>query len=280
MALLLIIIWLIVFPNLLQAKVMLLLLGGCAVLCLRDVLPFTRWYKKEIRTCASNNKNIELDILVYNVYQENDKYQDLIDKVNELSPDLVLLLETNSEWDKALLPLNEIYPYSVKAIQDNTYGMMLLSKLKPLEKDIEYLDKKDVPSVDTLLTIKDRKLRIIGLHPLPPIPTEAMTSRQKDAEFEAAAERINELSDEEVKIVAGDLNDVVWSKASNRFKKSTGLKDPRVGRGTFSTFPTYSPIRFPLDHILCSPELELIELKVLENLGSDHFPIYVRFNIP
>jgi len=260
--------------------ILVFLLFICAVFCLKDILPFTRWYKKEIIGCSNREKMSTLNILIYNVYQKNDKYGKLIDKVNSLNPDIVLLLETNKHWQKAMDPLIKKYPYNIMAIQEDTYGMMILSKLEPIEKNIEQLTDQNIPSIDCLVKIKDQKIRIRCLHPKPPIPGEAMSSKQKDTEFMEAAKRIHQQPDDELNIIIGDLNDVVWSKASKRLKKESGLKDPRVGRGTFSTFPTYFPIRFPLDQIFCSSELLLSELKVLENIGSDHFPIYVEFCIP
>jgi endonuclease/exonuclease/phosphatase (EEP) superfamily protein YafD len=61
------------------------------------------------------------------------------------------LLETNEDWRKALKHLEKVYPYQVKAIEENTYGMMLLSKVAPLEENIERLtDKKN--SITMILT--------------------------------------------------------------------------------------------------------------------------------
>lgn len=253
------------------------LLFVCALVSLRDILPFTRWYKKEIKDCSNKLNFNKISIMVYNVYQENDEFDKLIDKVHLINSDILLLLETNEKWRDSMAPLKEVYPYNIKCIQENTYGMMLFSKFKPLEQSVDQLSDDDIPSIDCLIKIEEKKVRIRGLHPKPPIPGEAMTSEQKDAEFNEAAIRISQLPKDELKIVIGDLNDVVWSKASKRFKKTSQLKDPRVGRGTYSTFPTYLPIRFPLDHIFCSSDLMLSELRVLENLGSDHFPIFVEF---
>ena len=253
------------------------LLFFSALICLRDIIPFTKWYPKEIKDCQIKDLEKNLSILTYNVYQKNDKYQPLIELVDNLSPDFILLLETNKDWQKALKSLDKIYPYQVKVIQENTYGMMLLSKFEPLEENVERLTDKKIPSIDFMIKFYDKKVRLRGLHPRPPIPGEALSSKQKDAEFREAAKIIADLPSDEMVIVMGDLNDVVWSKASKRFKKISKLKDPRIGRGTYSTFPTYFPIRFPLDHIFCSPELFLADLTVLENIGSDHFPIYVKF---
>ncbi|MBT8231706.1 MAG: endonuclease/exonuclease/phosphatase family protein [Saprospiraceae bacterium] len=251
-----------------------------SAICLKDILPFTKWYKKEVQNCSQCDHKNSLSILVFNVYQKNTAYQKLIDLVKMVDPDIILLLETNNAWAEALKPLDKIYKNCVKVIQENTYGMMLYSKLPSLEEKIERLSDDKIPSIDYLGIINNKKLRIRGLHPRPPIPGEALSSKQKDAEFREAAKIISQLDENELKIVIGDLNDVVWSKASKKFKNISGLKDPRVGRSTLSTFPTYSPIRFPLDHIFCSSELLISDFKVLENIGSDHFPVYIRFCVP
>ena len=96
----------------------------------------------------------------------------------------------------------------------------------------------------------------------------------------ATAKKIIDFDDEELTIVIGDLNDVAWSTVATKFKKLTGLVDPRVGRGFYATFPTYSPIKIPLDHVFCSPTFELIEFGTLVSVGSDHKPVIVKLKIP
>lgn len=263
----------------LVSGIIIMLLFICAIISLIDIFPFSKFSKKEIKDCTLQSGESKFDILIYNVYQDNKEYEKLIQKVKALEPDIVLLLETNEKWCEEMGPLLSLYPYNIKAIQENTYGMMMLTKLKPLEQSVDNLSDDEIPSIECLVKIFNHKIRIRGLHPKPPIPGEAKTSKQKDKEFAKAAKRISQLPDDELQIVIGDLNDVVWSKASKRFKKTTGLKDPRIGRGTFSTFPTYFPIRFPLDHIFCSSDFLISKLEVLENIGSDHFPIYIEFCI-
>jgi endonuclease/exonuclease/phosphatase (EEP) superfamily protein YafD len=89
----------------------------------------------------------------------------------------------------------------------------------------------------------------------------------------AGCQRVKKLGDVPV-IVAGDLNDVAWSRTTHLFQRTGGLLDPRVGRGFFNTFDTRSRLtRVPLDHVFASRHFLLVELRRLPDIGSDHFPI-------
>jgi hypothetical protein len=76
-------------------------------------------------------------------------------------------------------------------------------------------------------------------------------------------------------IVAGDLNDVAWSRTTRLFQDTGGLLDPRIGRGPYPTYNANWPLlRWPLDHVLFEREFGLIDFRALGDIGSDHFPIY------
>jgi hypothetical protein len=46
----------------------------------------------------------------------------------------------------------------------------------------------------------------------------------------------------------------------------------------FLTFPTWvpAPLRFPIDHVLFTPEFRLRAVEALPDIGSDHLPLLAR----
>lgn len=240
------------------------------------ILPYTFLYPKEVIRCEEVDQTRTLSLIASNVLTSNTNYKLLLEQINKFKPDLVLTLESDEKWEKALEAIESSYPHSVKVPQDNYYGMHFYSKLKVKNLEVRYLYKEGIPSIKCEVQLLNKKwVHVYGLHPKPPSPTEAPSSKYRDAELLKVGEEVKKL--DEPRIVFGDLNDVAWSKSTTLFRKISGLLDPRIGRGRYCTFyAKYKLLRWPLDHLFHSKDFCLIDLKVLKYVGSDHFPIFAK----
>lgn len=244
------------------------------------VLPYLPFYPQQVENSDEihiGGRNA-IKLLICNVWIENKNPQKLVRLIEKTNPDVVVLAEPDERWAKELSALEQNYPYKVSHPLNNTYGMMLFSKLELIEPEIKFLIQDDVPSIHTEVALESGDLiKLYCLHPRPPAPQENDRSTERDAELLVIAELINE--HDLPTIVCGDLNDVAWSRTTRLFQKISGLLDPRIGRGLYSSFHARYPlIKFPLDHIFHSNHFRLIELKRLPHIGSDHFPIFASLS--
>lgn len=241
----------------------------------RMVLPYTMLWKKEVLN-AKDKPDVQehqLKIMVSNVLTTNDDTYKLVELVQQKQPDILITLESDEKWEKALNQIEADYSYTVKVPLDNLYGMHLYSKLELIDPEVKYLIIDDIPSIHTQLRLQGgRVIWLYCLHPMPPSPTEADKSTTRDAELLMVGKHIKD--NEQTAILAGDLNDVAWSKTTRRFQRISGLLDPRVGRHFINTFHVDYPfLRWALDHLFHSPCFTVIDIQRLPSIGSDHFPV-------
>ncbi|MDF3057677.1 MAG: endonuclease [Rariglobus sp.] len=240
------------------------------------IFPYTPLFPTEVKTATQAAQADRLSILSINVLMTNRRAGDLLRIVRAERPDVLVTLETNEWWERALGCLETDYPHTVKCPLENLYGMHLFSRLPLEDPKIQYLVQPDVPSIHTLLVLRSgRRVCLHCLHPAPPSPTENPTSRERDAELvmvgrSAARARFPV-------IVSGDLNDVAWSATTRLFRKVSGLLDPRVGRGMYNTYHAgHWFCRWPVDHFFHSAHFTFVRLERLPACGSDHFPVLIE----
>lgn len=171
---------------------------------------------------------------------------------------MIITTETDAKWQKQLEVLHSEYPHRVPVPQSNLYGMHLYSKFPLSQTQVRYLVEPDIPSIKTKIQLASGKwINLIVLHPRPPVPGESSDSRERDSEIIMIGKEVKKM-DEPV-IVAGDFNDVAWSENTELFQETSGLLDPRRGRGFYNTFHAKYPVfRWPLDHIFHSNHFKLI----------------------
>jgi endonuclease/exonuclease/phosphatase (EEP) superfamily protein YafD len=238
------------------------------------ILPFTVLGKTMVNKVEPGSQE-KLHLLVSNVFQDNTQYDKLLQLITNRSPDVVFLLETNQRWKEQMEVLKVHYPYFIEIPKENTYGLLFFSKLKIVNHEVNYLIDPEIPSIVADIEFDNRLIKIYGLHPTPPSPGENSHSTDRDAEILMVGKKVKEQSIP--CLVMGDLNDVAFSYTTDLFLKTSGLLDPRRGRGFYNTYNAkYIIFRWPLDHYFVSGHFRLITMKVEKSIGSDHFPISIK----
>ena len=252
-------------------------LGACLLYQLRWILPYSELVAPEVTTAdaAELAAGPTLRLLTSNVLMDNRDSDKLVARVVEERPDVLLVVETDAWWQERLDEALGDMPHRVACPLDNRYGMHLYSRLPLADAHVDFLVEDDIPSIAARIELAGGELRFHAVHPTPPAPGENPRSTERDVELLTLAETLEDVS--EPIVVTGDLNDVAWSRTTQLFRRRSGLLDPRVGRGMFNTFHAdWWFLRWPLDHFFVSDHYRVVEMRRLESIGSDHFPVFIE----
>ena len=235
------------------------------------IWPYTPLHSVQVELTVSCAPESSVRLLVANVLMSNRRAEPLLEHVSRLNPDVVLLVETDTWWDERIAPMKARYPFVLSRPRDDFYGLHLFSRFELVNPEVRFLLDDYVPSVKAGVRLPSGSLiELYGVHPRP--PSHQDTAR-RDAELLITAREMR--ATRPPSIVAGDLNDVAWSRTTRLFLETGGLLDPRIGRGPYPTYNAKWPLlRWPLDHIFFEREFGFTELSVLDDIGSDHFPIF------
>jgi len=239
------------------------------------MFPYTVLARRQVEDARNAGEGNGISLLFANVLMTNRSSRELLAIIREENPDVVLAVEADGWWLRELDVLAQTHPHAVRRPQDDTYGMLLYSRLDLVEPEVKFLVQADVPSIHARVRLPDGALiELRCLHPRPPAPQEAKASRPRDVELLLVGRELK--GKRAPAIVLGDLNDVAWSRTNYRFQDLSGLLDPRIGRGFYHTFHARYPfLRYPLDHCFHSRHFRLANFKRLRAFGSDHFPVAI-----
>ena len=258
------------------------------------IFPYTPLAAREMEDAAEAEPERSIRLLTFNVRYDNRDTEALLRLVEEVDPDAILLAEPTHRWAEALEPLHARYPHRLEQPQENHYGMLLFSRLELIDPQVRFMVEDEVPSVHTGLRLPSGDVvSFYGLHPKPPglkrpRDDQRADSDQRDAELLSVAKEIHDgehargdgASDDQPVIVAGDFNDVAWSHTTRLFRRTSGLLDPRIGRGLYNSYDARSTFyRFPIDHVFASDHFRLVDMRILPESGSDHHPVLVELSL-
>jgi endonuclease/exonuclease/phosphatase (EEP) superfamily protein YafD len=257
------------------------LIGLGAVICYQAsrTVAFTPLAPKQVQRSRRGAGECSFRLAISNVLQENREHERWRSVMAEAAPDVLVALEVDAAWRKALESLRGTHPHVVEKVQDNCYGMALFSRFPIRKHEVRHLVEPEIPSIRAEIELPSGDAFVLyALHPKPPEPIRNQDSAPRDAELVMVAKEIAGASDTPT-VVCGDLNDVAWSDTTRIFLRLSRMLDPRVGRGLLATYHANNPVfRFPLDHVFHSGHFKLLELKRLPKVGSDHFPVLIALS--
>ncbi len=248
-----------------------------AALQVWQVWPYWSIAPEQIAVGAPDDVAECFTVMSANVKMENTDYARMTSQIEAVDPDVLLLTETDQAWVDALAPALQRYDTVRTHPQPDTFGKVFASKITEVDTDIVERRGEETPSVFAVLQLDSGNVvEFIGLHPKAPLPGQ--NTDERDQSIMNAAERAG--GRVAGTIAMGDFNDVPWSRTTSAFRQDGNWRDPRIGRGSYATFPSSTlPLGWPLDQIMIHGDLSVHRFEVLAANGSDHRALLGEFCI-
>ncbi len=243
----------------------------CTLINLVEIVP---WYLPKPKIDGATISQIR--VFQSNVLFDNQQYDRVISLVNKENPDIAVFVEFGEEWAKQFEFLKDDFPYFFIHHDNQEFGTAIYSKLPLDNSTIEDLGGSRKTLV-TNIEISGQFVSVVASHLN--VPTSNWS-------YEMQKEQLLELADYLTKIphpilALGDWNITMWSPHYKQFIAKTKLKNARYGFGLISSWPTYFPfLSIPIDQLVISPEIKVLNIRTGSKVGSDHFPLITDLVIP
>jgi endonuclease/exonuclease/phosphatase (EEP) superfamily protein YafD len=222
------------------------------------------------KTAASDGKGYTVMHLNLNLL--NQRTAAVKRAIADADPDLLVLQETTPRWHRELESIGKGYRHNFSIPESGAFGIWVMSKFELVDLDVQR--RGDIPFLHIRYKVDGQELEIVALHPMPPVGRQATRSRNDLLEGAAVY-----AAGEGNRIAVGDFNCSPWSPNFRSFLKKSGLRDSARGRGLPSTWFPIPLIGIPIDHVLVSPEIQILDRRVGGDVGSDHRAVIVEFRI-
>lgn len=248
----------------------------CLLLVIMTGVRVAPWYGAGDATGAGQKPNLRL--MLFNILQTNDRYEEAVNHVLQVDPDVVILQEVNQAWLEQVQELARTRPYTQYIRGGVLRGTAIFSRFPLTDGRIEAFGDDLTPGYSATLEVEGTKIYFTVCHPWPPANVDGYRARNRQLEFvgKAVARQLGP------RILIGDLNVTMWSPHYQLLEERTGLRNARKGFGVLASFPMDELFlaRVPIDHCLVSDEIRVVDCRLGEPGGSDHAPLIVDLVIP
>lgn len=235
-------------------------------------------------------RNERMTVMTYNLNFGMAGDAETIEVIRQAHADIVVLQETNDEWQRALEhELGKVYPFH-RFQSPTSYvagGVGLLSKYRFRERELVPSPNGWFPGWRVIADSPLGALQVLDVHLRPPLTDQKAflsgyfsTRPLRRTEIETYAKT---LDPELPTLVMGDFNEDEQGSAV-RFLEERGMRsvlpDFQPGQRTWHWPTSFGEIATRLDHVVYDESHFIaIEAHVIEAGRSDHFPVVATFGL-
>ena len=236
-----------------------------------QIYPFLPLWPSAAATATS------FKLLQVNVYTNNQETGPLAALIDAEKPDIVVIAELNRAFTLMGETLQNAYPHRYY------HGKTAVLSRLPLETIP--LDEEEAPlSAPQFFhaSIAGHRFTLSTFHAAAP-PLGLARRDLEFAEYAALVQRLRQAGRIKYPLVfAGDINVTPYAPAMKKFAADMQVKNAREGIGLLHSWPVWlpAPLRIPIDHVLVSPEILVLEYRLGPNVGSDHLPTIAVLELP
>jgi endonuclease/exonuclease/phosphatase (EEP) superfamily protein YafD len=220
---------------------------------------------------APSDGSATLEILTFNVTASNPERSSVIDYLAASEADIIFLHESSTDWEDALSRSDLPYRMVNAREPGSVFGTLALVGEDAVASVVALGDFGQL-SIEVVAELDGQEIRVLGSHPLSPVSSTRAQARDEQLRLigEWAARQ------EVPVVVTGDFNASTWSRGFSLVTKEADLVNSQKGFGVQASWPAgHTLFAIPIDHLVHSPELTTIDRRLGENLGSDHFSLFV-----
>lgn len=210
-----------------------------------------------------------------NLLWKNPNHALVMEQILKHDPLVITLSEFSTTWQATLKQLEPNWPHHVHCPEAGVLGGTKIYSQYPLDPSQDYCGPYGSFMLTLMILEDNSRIAIGSVHPRWPWPASGPD------QYRAFAPALRAMGSDG--IVAGDFNAVTWSHALRRFAADGGLSIVQgIGASWLVEWLPAAYTRIlglPIDNVMAKGRVRVLSAKTLDNLGSDHLPVLVRFQI-
>ncbi len=212
-----------------------------------------------------------------NINKDREDMNLLIRNIKDVNPEVIFLAEVSRNHLRQLSEIIDMYRYKVldQRIEASLIGVALLSKLPIKGCRLFPLSNSGNAVLECEMSFDRKEFLFYGVHfPRHSLKYSFLVRQRK---ILTLADRLSKRTHSVV--VTGDFNATPYSSVFKKFMRISGLVDSNIDLDWHPTWPTFfPPLWIPIDHLLVSHDIKMIDMMRGPFIGSDHYPLIAELS--